>query len=264
MADETLLEGGFTNAGRVTRVGDTVRRPARPTTPATKALLDHLERAGFDGAPRFLGIDDRGREVLSYVPGEAAVEPVPEWAFRDEALVSVAELLRRYHAAAASFDATRHAWPLALPAGFRGGDRLPQRPEPRQCRLRRRPCRRPHRLRSGESGLRGVGCGLRRPALGAPARCARRARRPAWPHAGAVAHVRRRLRHVGGRPWAGGGRDGPRPRLVLSRRAWRPSPPDTSRSGRCGTRAVPVGRSALASWLANHDDEMRTALDVTR
>ena len=120
MADETLLEGGFTNAGRVTRVGDTVRRPARPTTPATKALLDHLERAGFDGAPRFLGIDDRGREVLSYVPGEAAVEPIPEWAFRDKALVSVAELLRRYHAAAASFDATRHAWPLALPAGFRG------------------------------------------------------------------------------------------------------------------------------------------------
>jgi hypothetical protein len=118
---ETLLEGGFTNAGRVTRVGDTVRRPSRPTTPATKALLDHLERAGFDGAPRFLGIDDRGREVLSYVPGEAAVEPVAEWAFRDEALVSVAGLLHRYHAAAASFDATRHAWPLAVPAGFRGG-----------------------------------------------------------------------------------------------------------------------------------------------
>ena len=121
MADETLLEGGFTNAGRVTRVGDTVRRPARPTTPATKALLDHLERVGFDGAPRFLGIDDRGREVLSYVPGEAAVEPVAEWAFSDEALVSVAELLRRYHAAAGSFDATGHAWPLAVPAGFRGG-----------------------------------------------------------------------------------------------------------------------------------------------
>jgi hypothetical protein len=118
---ETPLEGGFTNAGRILRVGDTVRRPSRPTTPATKALLDHLERAGFDGAPRFLGIDDRGREVLSYVAGEAAVEPLPEWALTDEALVSVAELLRRFHEAAASFDATRHAWPLAVPAEFRGG-----------------------------------------------------------------------------------------------------------------------------------------------
>jgi hypothetical protein len=118
---ETPLEGGFTNAGRVSRVGDTVRRPSRPTTPATKAILDHLERVGFDGAPRFLGIDDRGREVLSYIAGEAAVEPIRAWALTDEALLSVADLLRRYHEAAASFDAGRHVWPLAVPAGFRGG-----------------------------------------------------------------------------------------------------------------------------------------------
>ena len=62
---EVVLPGGFTNAGRVTRVGDTVRRPRRPTSPSTWALLDHLERVGFDGAPRFLGLDDRGREMLS-------------------------------------------------------------------------------------------------------------------------------------------------------------------------------------------------------
>ena len=67
---EVLLPGGFTNAGRVIRIGDTVRRPWRPTTPATKALLEHLERVGFDGAPRFLGADDRGREILSFIPGK--------------------------------------------------------------------------------------------------------------------------------------------------------------------------------------------------
>jgi hypothetical protein len=118
---EVLLHGGTTNAGRVTRVGDTVRRPTRPTSPATHALLGHLEQLGFDGAPRFLETDDQGREVLSYIEGEAAIEPYPDWALTDEALVSVAELLRRYHDAAASFDLTRHTWARAVPAVFRSG-----------------------------------------------------------------------------------------------------------------------------------------------
>src|ERR671914_777397 len=118
---EVVLPGGFTNAGRVTRVGDTVRRPRQPTGAATWALLDHLQRAGFDGAPRFLGVDDRGRETLSFIPGEAAIEPYPGWAFADEALVSVAELLRRYHEAAASFDPAGHTWPDFVPEQFRDG-----------------------------------------------------------------------------------------------------------------------------------------------
>src|SRR3954468_10246938 len=107
--DETLLRGGYTNAGQVARVGDTVRRPWRPTSPATRALLEHLERAGFAGAPRFLGIDDNGREVLSFIAGDAALEPYEAWALTDDTLVSVAELLRRYHDAVASFDAFGHA-----------------------------------------------------------------------------------------------------------------------------------------------------------
>jgi hypothetical protein len=118
---EELLHGGLTNAGRVSRLGDTVRRPWRPTSPATHALLDHLEHVGFDGAPRFLGTDERGREVLSYIPGQAAIEPYQHWALTDEALVSVAVLLRRYHDAAASFDPSGHTWPPAVPAAFRGG-----------------------------------------------------------------------------------------------------------------------------------------------
>jgi Phosphotransferase enzyme family len=118
---EELLPGGLTNAGLVSRVGNTVRRPWRPTSPSTWALLDHLERVGFDGAPRFLGVDDRGREILSYIPGEAAIEPHQPWALTDEALVSVAELLRRYHDAAASFDAAGRPWPDFVPPEFRDG-----------------------------------------------------------------------------------------------------------------------------------------------
>jgi hypothetical protein len=116
-----VLEGGYTNAGQVVRVGDTVRRPWRPTTPATAALLHHLERAGFDGAPRFLGPDEAGRETLTYIPGRAAIEPYEPWALTDEALISVARLLRRFHDAVASFDPRAHAWPQAVPERFRDG-----------------------------------------------------------------------------------------------------------------------------------------------
>jgi hypothetical protein len=118
---EIVLHGGLTNAGLVTRVGNTVRRPRRASSPATWALFDHLQRVGFDGAPRFLGLDDRGREILSFIPGEAAIEPHQDWAFTDEALISVARLLRRYHDAAASFDVSDHTWPEFVPAAFREG-----------------------------------------------------------------------------------------------------------------------------------------------
>jgi hypothetical protein len=75
---EQPLSGGTANRGLVFRVGDTVRRPLRPTSPATHALLGHLDDVGFPGGPRFLGIDANGREVLSYIPGEAVTPPYPQ------------------------------------------------------------------------------------------------------------------------------------------------------------------------------------------
>jgi hypothetical protein len=115
---EVLLHGGIANDGQVVRVGDTVRRPQRSWSPATHALLLHLEAVGFAGAPRFLGVDAQGREVLSYVAGAAVVPPYPEWGLTDEALVSVAELLRGFHEAVAGFDLQAHAWPLTPPDAF--------------------------------------------------------------------------------------------------------------------------------------------------
>ena len=92
------LPGGTANRGLVVRVGATVRRPQHEGSAAIHHLLLHLENVGFDGAPRYLGEDDQGREVLSYIDGEAAIEPYPAWSKQDDALVSVARLLRRYHA----------------------------------------------------------------------------------------------------------------------------------------------------------------------
>jgi Ser/Thr protein kinase RdoA (MazF antagonist) len=117
---EVPLLGGTANQGLVHRVGDTVRRPMRPTTPATHALLRHLEEVGFDGAPRVLGVDDAGREVLSYVPGQAVTAPAPRWGLTDSALISVARLLRRFHDATAGFDPSRHRWSHPAPEPFAG------------------------------------------------------------------------------------------------------------------------------------------------
>jgi hypothetical protein len=115
-----VLQGGTANRGHVFRVGSTVRRPSRPTSASTRALLDHLERVGFRGAPRFLG-DDDGHELLSFVDGQAPTDPYPTWALTDEALASVARLLRRFHTAVAGFDGRRLAWHRNVPAAFRSG-----------------------------------------------------------------------------------------------------------------------------------------------
>ncbi|BCY08051.1 phosphotransferase [Actinoplanes sp. L3-i22] len=97
------LPGGFDNGA--VRVGDTVRRQAGPWTPAVHALLRHLAEAGFERAPTVLGLDDQGREMLSYLPGTVigASRPWPAWAHGDEALRQVAGWARDYHAAVAGF-----------------------------------------------------------------------------------------------------------------------------------------------------------------
>lgn len=115
---ETLLLGGTANRGLVVRVGDTVRRPVRASSAATHALLRHLEHAGFSGAPRFLGVDAAGREVLSYVPGETVTAPYPDWSMTDAALESVAHLLRRYHEAVAGFAPSGLEWAEPVPPPY--------------------------------------------------------------------------------------------------------------------------------------------------
>ena len=80
---EERLEGG--NIGGAVRVGDTVRRAAGPWTPAVHALLAHLAARGFAGAPRPLGFDEQGREVLTFLAGETvgSRKPWPAWVHAD-------------------------------------------------------------------------------------------------------------------------------------------------------------------------------------
>ncbi len=114
------LPGGTANRGLVIRVGSAVLRPTAPCWRATHALLAHLSASGFDGAPRVLAAGPR-TETLTYIDGRAGVPPLAPDMLTDAALVSVADLVRRYHDAAASFDPAGHQWPRPIPARFRTG-----------------------------------------------------------------------------------------------------------------------------------------------
>lgn len=112
---EIPLAGGDVNVGVdvVVRMGDTVRRPAGPHTPAVHALLAHFETVGFDGAPRARGLDERGREILTFVPGDPGLSPLPGG---DEVVDALGRLLRALHDAQDGFvapaGAVWHAPPL--------------------------------------------------------------------------------------------------------------------------------------------------------
>lgn len=82
------------------------------------ALLRHLERTGFE-APRPLRMDDQGREVLTFIEGEAhsgTLEPLPDHVMADEHLVGAARLLRHYHELVSDFRPPPDArWRLVAP-----------------------------------------------------------------------------------------------------------------------------------------------------
>jgi len=101
--DEQRLPGGRT-FGAV-RTAGAVHRAAQPWTTTVHAVLRHLESSGFTGAPRVLGFDDQGREMLSYLDGETVGEqrPWPAWIRSESALRQVGRWLRRLHDTTASF-----------------------------------------------------------------------------------------------------------------------------------------------------------------
>lgn len=91
---EIPLSGGNVNAG-VVRIGNMVRRHPGNASQAVHALLHHLESRHFSGSPKLLGVDEQGREMLSFIEGEAGQWPAI-WSSED-ALMTSAQLLRRYH-----------------------------------------------------------------------------------------------------------------------------------------------------------------------
>ncbi|MFE2990614.1 aminoglycoside phosphotransferase family protein [Streptomyces sp. NPDC059262] len=119
-AEDEALVGGLVNAGAVFRRGELVERPAPRNARALHAWLLALKEHGFDAAPAPAGLTADGREQLTFIPGDVALPPFPDWAMTSSALASVGSLLRRLHetSVAVAVD-TRAEWPpdLADPEG---------------------------------------------------------------------------------------------------------------------------------------------------
>lgn len=98
--NELPLQGGRVTVD-VVRVGDTVRRPRRPNSEFVRLLLQQLEESGFEAVPRYLGEDDQGREMFSFLAGEVPPDLIA--GYSDQALAHAARLIRRYHDATVSF-----------------------------------------------------------------------------------------------------------------------------------------------------------------
>ncbi|MFC6089617.1 hypothetical protein [Saccharothrix lopnurensis] len=92
-----LLTGG--GLDEVVRIGAAVRRPTGPWTPDVHRLPEHLAPLGISPVPH--GVDERGREVLSYLEGEVAHPPLPAARRSDRVPVEVARPARRPHDASA-------------------------------------------------------------------------------------------------------------------------------------------------------------------
>lgn len=101
---ETLLDGEPMTGGNVggaVRIGRTVRRGTGPWTPAVHRLLGHVHAKRLRAVPRVLGVDERNREVLSYLPGR--IVDVDHEMLTDAQLGDLARWTRQLHDAVEDF-----------------------------------------------------------------------------------------------------------------------------------------------------------------
>ena len=102
---EEVLGGGRVTPG-VVRIGETVRRRMLANAEFKHGLLRFLASKGFMGSPEFLGVDEQGREMLRFIPGDV---PNDLAHFEDAQLRSAAQLLRAFHDASSNFAAVKEA-----------------------------------------------------------------------------------------------------------------------------------------------------------
>jgi hypothetical protein len=95
------------------------------------SLLRHLEMKGFSAVPRYLGVDEQGRDMFTYIPGN-----VGKWQFYSDDTIGLAgRLLRAFHDATIGSELL-----LGRPRD------VPPRSGPKQLFVSRNPANRLHRL----------------------------------------------------------------------------------------------------------------------
>lgn len=127
LVTEVPLVGGHVTKG-VVRVGSTVRRMRSSGDGFHVRLLRWLESQGFVGAPRYLGVDDRGRDVLTWVDGYVLPR---DRMFSESQIFAAAQLLVSFHRCTQAFPGVgerfvvRHGDPKPRNMVFSGSDGVP-------------------------------------------------------------------------------------------------------------------------------------------
>lgn len=114
VADEEVLQGGVANAGAVVRSGHHVLRPSNPHSASIHSLLTQIRSRGFTGASEPVSIDVDGRERLRFIPGDVALPPYPAWAQTNDALASIATLIRGLHDTSVGLTIDDESWSSEL------------------------------------------------------------------------------------------------------------------------------------------------------
>jgi len=96
--EQELLEGGWGKDSKPVRIGKTVHRQQSDQSPYVHQVLEFLEHAAFDWAPRFLGVDEQGREVLSFIDGYVPHgQEVPQQTWSLETMQDIFRHIRHLH-----------------------------------------------------------------------------------------------------------------------------------------------------------------------
>lgn len=109
---EEILSGGSLN--QVVKMGNAVHRSVKGH-PMLHSYLRFLETSGMTGVPRFLGLDEHGREILTYLPGKTMGPDYPHYhpcLHSDETIIDMARFMRKLHDISVGF------LPKAIEAGW--------------------------------------------------------------------------------------------------------------------------------------------------
>ncbi len=101
LGSRLLTTGSWGDTASVAKIGDRVHRPRHANSDFVGRLLTSLEHSGFRAAPRYFGLDEQGRDIMSFIPGATTIHPSE----RDErSYAAVGRLLRQLHDLTAAMD----------------------------------------------------------------------------------------------------------------------------------------------------------------
>jgi thiamine kinase-like enzyme len=94
-SDETeIILGGGRTGSNVVRVGDTVRKPTTNNSEYASRVLKFLEEKHFNHSQRYLGKDEKNRDIFAYIEGHV---PDDIGDTTDQQLHQFMKIVRQFH-----------------------------------------------------------------------------------------------------------------------------------------------------------------------